>query len=232
MSRDFLGWLTRHVLYVAIMLAVFGAVWIDSRGGDMPNPPMDRQGHEIPETYAARMQRMGQVTQFREGGMIESMELATLVALALAGLWIGLRHPDVRTVAFLFGGLMGLLVIREQDKWFDTFIHGAWIFPELLLAAGMAFYALRRWRQLKTGLVEFVRTPIWGFFASGCLVTLVFSRLMGRSTLWKHVITEPFLMRNVKNLVEEGLETAGYALMLCALIEAMAYLHRARPAAK
>ena len=57
-------------------------------------------------------------------------------------------------------------------------------------------------------------------------MALVFARLMGEKALWNHLVDAPRLARNLKNMVEEGIETGGYALLLCGLVEALAGLRR------
>ena len=57
-------------------------------------------------------------------------------------------------------------------------------------------------------------------------MALVFARLMGEKVLWNHLVDAPRLARNLKNMVEEGIETGGYALLLCGLVEALAGLRR------
>ncbi len=224
--REWSGWLARHALYVAIVVAVYGAVWMDARGGRAPQPPTDERGIELPETGAERLARLQEVSQFNEDGVVESLELAILLAIAMGCGWCAVREREARPVLVLMGGVVGLAAIREQDQWFDQFAHGSWVVPAGLLAAGLAAYAWRRRRELGRGLGEIVRTPGWGLFVAGGLVSMVFSRLMGRKDVWNHLIEAPRLARNMKNMVEESLEVAGYALMLCALIEGMAQLRR------
>ncbi len=219
-------WLARYVLYVIIMLAVYGAVYLDVMGGTMPEPPTNRQGRPVEETVEERQDRMQSLDRFGEDGMLESMELAILLTISMTCIWLALRQPEVRTFSLLMAGFTGMMAIREQDKWFDSFRHGAWVYPEILLVLWMVLYAWKHWNLVKKGVEEFVTTPGWGFFASGCLMTLIFSRLMGQKFLWNHMIHSPWVARNIKDLAEEGIETAGYALMLCSLIEGMAYLHR------
>lgn len=225
-NREWGGWLARQVLCVAIMLAVFGAIYIDAMGGDTPLPPMDRQGNVLPETPEARRERLQSLDKFEEDGVLESLQFAMLVAMSMTCVWIGMKYRDVRTVSLLFGGFFGMMAIREQDKWFDAFKHGSWKYPVIVLAVWMFLYAWRRWAQVKRAFAEYVRTASWGYFASGGLVTLVFSRLVGQKFLWNHMIASPRLARNMKDLVEEGTETAGYALMLCGLFEGIAHLRR------
>ena len=224
--RELLRWLARHVLYVAIMLTTYGAVRLDARAGDTPRPPADRHGRLLPETPAARLARLGEIGKFNEDGVVEALELAMLLSIVLTCGALAVGHPEVRAVALLFGGWLGLAAIREQDQWFDQIFHGAWMVPAGLVAAGMAVYAWKARSEICRGLVAFVRTPGWGFFVSGGLMALVFARLMGKKALWYHLVDAPRLARNLKNMVEEGIETAGYALLLCGLVEALAGLRR------
>lgn len=227
-KRELAGWVGRHVLYVAIMAAVYGAVRIDAAGGRTPKPPRDRHGNALPETVDERIARLQEVAQFNEDGVVESLELALLLAIVAASVLTAIRHPEVGATALLFGGWIGLAAIREQDQWFDQWFHGCWMVPASLLGAGLAVHAWRRRRELRPGLMAFVHSPGWGLFVSGVLISMVFARLMGKKDLWSHLIESPRLARNLKNMVEESLEVAGYALLLCGVIEGVAALHRRR----
>ena len=221
-------WMARNSLYVAIMLTIYGAIRLDAMGGDTPLPPADRLGNALPESVEARMARLQEVSLFNDGGMVEAVELAILATIASVCVLIAMRHPDVRATSLSFGGLMAAMAVREQDYWFDRFAHGSWVVPAGLLAAGVAAYAWNKRRELWPGLVEFVHTPGWGIFVGGGLIVMVFSRLMGQKALWNHLVDSPRLARNLKNMVDESLETAGYALLLCSLIEGISALRARR----
>ena len=62
------------------------------------------------------------------------------------------------------------------------------------------------WRNDITGLRAFV------FIFIGLLIVLVYSRLFGMGELW-HTIMADHFNRTVKNVVEEGSELWGYALV-------------------
>ncbi len=226
MRREFAGWVARHALYVAIMAAVYGAVRIDAAGGRVPKPPRDRQGNVLSETVDERIARFQEVAKFNEDGLVESLELVMLLSIVGASVLTAIRHPEVRATAVLFGGWIGLAAIREQDQWFDQWFHGCWTVPASLVGAGLAAHAWRRRGELWPGLMEFVRSPGWGLFVSGMLISMVFARLMGQKDLWSRLVESPRLARNLKNMVEESLEVAGYALLLCGVIEGVAALHR------
>ena len=228
MILGFGRWVVRHGLYAVIMMGLYGAIYLDAMGGDTPRPPADRQGNLLPETPEARVARLQEVSKFNESGVVESLELSILLVIMLVGGWVAIGHPEVRALAVLFSGWMGLAAIREQDQWFDQFAHGCWVVPAGLLGLAMLVHAWRKRCEICPGLVRFVHTPGWGLCVAGGVISMVFARLMGKKELWNYLIESPRVARNVKNMVEEGIETAGYALMLCALIESLAYLRRQR----
>jgi hypothetical protein len=231
LNRQTLGWLARHAAYVALMLSVYGAIALDLRAGETPRPPATRTGELLPETPAARLVRLQQVGKFNEDGVLESLELALLFTIGLAGLGIAGREPAAREVALLLAGWAGLGAIREQDQWFDQFAHGCWIVPAVALAVAMAIFAWRHRRPLAEQVVAFVHAPSWGLFVAGGLMSLVFARLKGQGAIWTYLVEDPRLARNLKNMVEESLETAGYMLLVCGLFEWIVHLRRRRNSA-
>lgn len=219
-------WLARYILYIVIMLAIYGAVRLDALGGDTPRAPTDKNGMLIPESPADRLARVQLVGKFNEGDVVESLQLVLLLSMVLAAGFVAVHHREVRSISILLGGVIGMAAIREQDYWFDQYAHGLWAVPVGLLAAALAAYAWRKRTELWPGLVRFVQTPGWGLLVSGGLIAMVFARLMGQKSLWNQLVESPRVARNLKNMVEESLETAGYALMLCAMIESVVYFHR------
>jgi hypothetical protein len=217
-------WLLRQTIFVGLMFMVYGAVYLEAMGGDTPGGPSDSGSMAIPETMEARIARLQQVGKFNEGGLVESLEFSLLLSLVISCGWVAYRHPEVQAVSFLMVGAFGLAAIREQDAWFDAFAHGCWVVPAGLLATAMAVFFWIKRSDIMPELARMVTTSGWGFFVSGGLMAMVFARLMGQKGIWNYLIDSPRLARNMKNMSEESIETAGYALLLCGLIEGCAHL--------
>ena len=105
------------------------------------------------------------------------------------------------------------LKIPLLDAYFDEIVHGAWKYFALAL---VAFVCFKAWKigienTIET-LANFMKTRSFIFIFIGLLIVLAYSRLFGMGELWHAVMGENF-NRTVKNVVEEGSELWGYALV-------------------
>ena len=114
---------------------------------------------------------------------------------------------------WLVAGFFGCMFIRELDAYFDMIVHGAWKYFALVI---IAFVFFKAWRLGKentiTSLAAFMKTRAFVFIFIGLLIVLIYSRLFGMGELWKAIMGIDF-NRTVKNVVEEGSELWGYALV-------------------
>ena len=114
---------------------------------------------------------------------------------------------------WLVAGFFGCMFIRELDAYFDMIVHGAWKYFALVV---IAFVFFKAWRLGKentiASLAAFMKSRAFVFIFIGLLIVLVYSRLFGMGELWHSVMPKHF-NRTVKNVVEEGSELWGYALV-------------------
>ena len=114
---------------------------------------------------------------------------------------------------WLVAGFFGCMFIRELDAYFDMIVHGAWKYFALVV---IAFVFFKAWRLGKentiASLAAFMKTRAFVFIFIGLLIVLIYSRLFGMGELWKAIMGTDF-NRTVKNVVEEGSELWGYALV-------------------
>lgn len=213
------SWFARHAFYALLILIAFGAVWLDSRGGNTPSPPTDPNGQLMAETMTERIGRLEQIGKFTEDGLVENLQLAALGTLILGCAWLALRTPAMRSFWLVTGGVLGLALIREMDRLLDQVVHGFWKAPAGLLALVLLVVVWRRWPFIWRGFRQLVHIPAWGFWMAGALTVVIFSRLMGQKLLWNYLIEDPQVARHLKNMVEESLELLGYTLAVCGLIE-------------
>ena len=120
---------------------------------------------------------------------------------------------------WLVAGFFGCMFIRELDAYFDEIVHGAWKYFALAL---MVFVLFKAWRLGKentiASLAAFMKTRSFVFIFIGLLIVLIYSRLFGMGELWKAIMGVDF-NRTVKNVVEEGSELWGYALVFWGAIK-------------
>ncbi|MFC3284713.1 hypothetical protein [Litchfieldella rifensis] len=170
-------------------------------------------------------------THFTEIGFTEftqTLLLALGVALLLYVRQVLKALPSVTLLmlAFLLASL-----IREQDAHLDTHVFdGAWQVLVTLVVLPSLLLVIRRRREFLAEFEHYADSFSFGLFASGFLVTYVFSRLFGRSELWIAILAENYA-RTFKDIVEEVTELLGYSLILIAIIELVMLVRRwqARP---
>ena len=138
----------------------------------------------------------------QEAVLFATTTLFTMQAIAKrqGGLW-------------LIAGFFGCMFIRELDAYFDMIVHGAWKYFALVV---IAFVFFKAWRLGKentiASLAAFMKSRAFVFIFIGLLIVLIYSRLFGMGELWKAIMGVDF-NRTVKNVVEEGSELWGYALV-------------------
>ncbi|WP_372763090.1 hypothetical protein [Pseudoalteromonas sp.] len=128
-------------------------------------------------------------------------------------------NAQLKIAALLLATLSALMFVREFDSYLDLYVFdGAWqsiVYAILALTAG---YLIRHRGTVYSSLTAYARTPSYGICLSGVVTLLAFSRIMGKGEFWHSVMGENY-MRVVKNIIEEGIETLGYALIFIAAVE-------------
>ena len=120
---------------------------------------------------------------------------------------------------WLVAGFFGCLFLRELDAYFDMIVHGAWKYFALVVIAFVFWQAWHLGKENTIGsLAAFMKTRAFIFIFIGLLIVLVYSRLFGMGELWKAIMGDNF-NRTVKNVVEEGSELWGYALVFLGTVK-------------
>ena len=133
-----------------------------------------------------------------------------LLFLLVLGYFALARHSRLwRPAATLVGGFFACLLIRELDAFLDVVFHGFWVVPALLVAGLALSVAWKERAATLRGLAMMVRSPFFGGLLCGLVTLLVFSRLMGMSSLWQMLLQDGYA-RMIKETVEETLELFGY----------------------
>lgn len=119
----------------------------------------------------------------------------------------------------LLACLMGMMFVRESDAFLDAYaFDGAWqLIVSVILIYAMSFV----WGRIPAvyqSVKAYSLQPSFGVFLAGFLAVIAFSRMMGRGSFWQAVMGDAY-MRVVKNIVEEGIETFGYSLIVVAALE-------------
>lgn len=114
---------------------------------------------------------------------------------------------------WLVAGFFCCMFIRELDAYFDEIVHGAWKYFALIV---MVLSLYKAWRlgieNTIATLAAFMKARSFIFIFIGLLIVLAYSRLFGMGELWRAIMGDNYI-RLVKNVVEEGSELWGYALI-------------------
>jgi len=168
------------------------------------------------------------IDKFSEHSFVESAQSAYLLVSVIFLTLLSKRFKEFKTLLILTGGGLLVILIREQDFFLDKIYHGAW-FPIAMIVTILTFYyVIKRWKQLKDNIIEYVKTPSFGIIICSIMEIFIFSRLFGNKNIWfSFFSTETFtpLQRAVKNAAEEGSELFGYTLILISVFEFAHYLY-------
>ena len=130
---------------------------------------------------------------------------------------IGVKWKEIQVVGNLVALFFLMAFIREFN-----FLIDKWIYPVLVVTAFAIGLFVRDFKKIRQSCIEFFKIPASQWFLSGLLITLVFSRLMGRSKFWR-LLYHDESYRLAKAATEEGIELLGDTLMLISAIEFLLY---------
>ncbi|NLE42869.1 MAG: hypothetical protein GX615_13725 [Lentisphaerae bacterium] len=156
-----------------------------------------------------------------EDSFVEASQVSMLFLSSVVFLKTALRHRDIAGGMVLIGGFLMCMAIRELDWVTDRLAHGSWVFFALAAAAFFIRLAVKNKETLVHGLAVFARSRACPFMMTGLLCVLVFSRLFGSKYIW-YTLYDVERVRILKNVVEEGLEMFGMALILTSSIMQLA----------
>lgn len=156
------------------------------------------------------------------------IEIIQPIILGVCGLlmaWVAKHCPSQRPIAFPFGGLALVFLIRELDYYFDRFlIDNLWQVLTAIAAALVITYTYRQRRRLKIAWGRIWPSPGIALLFAGAIILFSFVRLVGHEPLWMSIMGDDY-QRIVKLAVEEFIELIGYFLWLIGTIE---YAYQAR----
>uniref|UniRef100_UPI0032178B0B hypothetical protein n=1 Tax=uncultured Draconibacterium sp. TaxID=1573823 RepID=UPI0032178B0B len=142
-----------------------------------------------------------------------------IILLVLFGfyLFIGAKWKEIKVVSNFIALFFLMAFIREFN-----FLLDVWIYPVLVVTTILGYLVIRDFKKIKQSAQHFFSQPASSWFLAGFLVTLVFSRLFGRSKFWR-LLYEEENYRFAKAATEEGLELLGDTLMLISAFELLFY---------
>lgn len=157
--------------------------------------------------------------QYSEHTLTEHMQDLMSFLSCMLFLYAARLDAKLNIAATLLGALLAMMFVRESDSLLDIYVFdGAWQSIVGLIFVFVLIFLWGRFSSIYASLKEYSQQPSFGTFLAGFVTILAFSRLMGRGSFWQAVMEDSYV-RLVKNIVEEGIETLGYTLILISAVE-------------
>lgn len=157
--------------------------------------------------------------EYSEQTLTEHMQDFMSFFSCILFLYAARLDKKLNIAATLLGALSAMMFVRESDSLLDSYVFdGAWQVIVGLIFVSVMVFLWGRFSSIYASLKEYTQQPSFGTFLAGFVTIIAFSRLMGRSSFWQAVMGDSY-MRLVKNIVEEGIETLGYTLILISAVE-------------
>ena len=155
---------------------------------------------------------------FDENGIIENLQLSELLLACTLFLVLAFRNRAFRKLGIVFASLCAFATCRELDNILDDhlpFFGWKIAFLFIVVASG---YAIRHWKMTMEELLRFLRHP--SFIMMCCAITVVISvaQCIGHRSFVMNVLQVEHV-GNIKEFIEESIETVGYFILLCSVIE-------------
>ncbi|AUI88617.1 hypothetical protein BS333_20145 [Vibrio azureus] len=147
-----------------------------------------------------------------ERSITESLQLTMLLITTISFFRLSQKSQTVSHAAILITGFFAALLIREMDYWFDIIRHGSWVYPALLVSVLACFKAYQGGKNTVNQMADLLREQSMQLLIVAVILLLVFSRVYGMGSFWRHVMAEHFV-HDVKNIAEEGIELLCYSLI-------------------
>ena len=156
------------------------------------------------------------------------VEIIQAIILGVCGMmmgWIARYCPSQRPIAFGFGGLALIFLIRELDYFFDRFLaDNLWQVLIAILGSLLIVYTYRHRKRLLIALARIWPSPGLTLLFAGAVILFAFALLVGHEPLWMSILGDAY-QRVIKLAIEEFIELIGYFLWMIGTIE---YAYQAR----
>jgi len=156
------------------------------------------------------------------------VEIIQAIILGVCGMmmgWIARYCPSQRPIAFGFGGLALIFLIRELDYFFDRFLaDNLWQVLIAILGSLLIVYTYRHRKRLLIALARIWPSPGLTLLFAGAIILFAFALLVGHEPLWMSILGDAY-QRVIKLAIEEFIELIGYFLWMIGTIE---YAYQAR----
>ena len=157
--------------------------------------------------------------EYNEHSLTEYMQDIMIFMSCMLFLYAAHLNEKLKVALILISALLAMMFVRESDSLLDSYVFdGAWQTIVGLILGVVIIFLWGQFSWVYASLKLYSSEASFGTFLAGFITVLAFSRLMGRGVFWQAVMGDSY-MRLVKNIVEEGIETFGYALIFISAVE-------------
>jgi len=154
----------------------------------------------------------------KESSVLEISQVAILLGTALISYVKAQERHEFSSILKIHALLMLLLVSRELDQIFELFLfHGFWKVPAGAIVATIVYQMFSHRKSVIVAVKRFTATDSFLVWIIGVFMFLIFSRIAGYKGFWMDFLGDGY-NRDIKTLVEEGLEFFGYSFLLSSMI--------------
>ncbi len=154
----------------------------------------------------------------KESSVLEISQVAILLGTALISYVKAQERHEFSSILKIHALLMLLLVSRELDQIFELFLfHGFWKVPAGAIVATIVCQMLSHRKSVIVAVKRFTATDSFLVWIIGVFMFLIFSRIAGYKGFWMDFLGDGY-NRDIKTLVEEGLEFFGYSFLFSSMI--------------
>lgn len=170
--------------------------------------------------------------EYSEHSLTEHMQDIMSFLSCMLFLYVARFNANLNIASTLLAALMAMMFVRESDSLLDTYVFdGAWQAVVGVIFISTMLFLLGRFSSIYASIKAYSQESSFGTFLAGFITMLAFSRIMGRGSFWQAVMGDSY-MRLVKKIVEEGIETLGYTLILISAVELVIACRRRNKQAK
>ena len=151
-----------------------------------------------------------------------AVEIIQAIILAACGLimgWVARYCPSQRPMAFAFGGMALIFLIRELDYFLDRFVaDNLWQVIIAVVGSLLIVYLYRHRKRLNIALARIWPSPGLTLLFAGAVILFAYVRLVGHEPLWMAILGDSY-QRVIKLAIEEFIELSGYFLWMIGTVE-------------
>ena len=185
--------ITRQGFYFTVLLAVVLGLW--------------------------RLSSYYKTNTFAEYGLVENLQLTTLILSTGIFLMGAYKNKTYRPVVLLLAGLTAFCSVRELDSFFERILpvinwKFAYIFP--LAALG---YAYTKRKTLKKPLFDFLDSPAFDLMFTALIVFIPLAQCIGHRSFIADATGTSENLILIRRMIEESMELMAYTLILLSSVE-------------